>query len=94
MVNMVMYQTTYTFITCHKVKEAIPFLKESTKENQQRFTGVQGKIEVNRQENHSKLLNMKKPQPTEEASNFKVFGGLLSTKMKYYVCCIFPHILP
>lgn len=28
---------------------------------------------------------MKKPWPTEEASNFKVFGALLSTKMKYYI---------
>lgn len=93
MVNVVMYQTTYTFITSHQVKEAFPFLKEGTKENQQRFIGVQGKIgKVDRRKKHSKLLNIKKPRPTEEASNFKAFGGLLSTKMKYHVCgFLFSH---
>lgn len=44
MVNTFTYQTTYTFITSHQVKEAFPFLTEVTKENQQRFTGVQGMI--------------------------------------------------
>lgn len=95
MVHMFIYQTTHAFITSHQVKEAFPFLTERTKGNQQRFTGAQGKIgKVDRQEIHCKLLNIQKLQPSQEASNLKIFGGLQSTKMKYYMCFYCCYILP
>lgn len=90
-----MYQTTHTFTTSHQVKDLFPFLTERTKKNQQIFTGVQGKTgKVDRQEIYCKLLNIKKPWPTQEASNFKIFGGLQSTNMKYYMCFYCSYILP